>query len=342
MRAVRFHSYGDADVLSVDDVADPTPGPTDVVVAVRAVGVNHVDVDMRNGTSRLPLELPHTLGLEFGGEIVEVGSQVTGWSIGDRVTALHQMACHECNWCLRGLQQHCRSMTLFGVHRPGGYAELVLVPAKALVRLPDAMSFVDAAVTQTSFGTAWHCLTGRSRVRPGDWVLLSGAGSGVGSAAIRIARMLGARIITTAGSAEKLAKARDIGADVVIDYTKDDVPKAVMDATGGEGVQVALEHIGGSNFDACLRSLATDGRMVVCGGHAGETVPLDLIELFRHEWSVVGAARATEPELHEIVRLVGSGLLETVVDSTFSLDDAASAHRRMEDRLQFGKLVLTP
>lgn len=252
------------------------------------------------------------------------------------------MSCHECDWCLRGMQQHCRSMTLFGVHRPGGYADLVVVPAAALIALPEQMTYVDAAVTQTSFGTAWHCLTARSRVRPGDWVLLSAAGSGVGSAAIRVATLLGARVITTAGSAEKLEKARALGAEVVVDYTKDDVVAAVMDATGGEGVRVALEHIGGSNFRACLESLAIDGRMVVCGGHAGETVPLDLIELFRHEWSVVGAARATEPELHEIVRLVGSGQLTTVVDSTFDLTDAAAAHQRMEDRLQFGKLVLVP
>jgi NADPH:quinone reductase-like Zn-dependent oxidoreductase len=342
MKAVRFHEYGDAGVLRFEDVPDPEPGPGEVVVRVRAVGLNHVDVDMRNGTSRLPLQLPHTLGFEAGGDVAAVGPGVEDLREGDRVTPLYQVACRRCDACLAGRQQFCARIEMLGVQRAGAYAEYVLARADAVVRMPDAMTYEQAASTQTTFATAWHCLITRARVRAGETVLVSAAGSGVGSSGIQVAKRAGARVITTAGSDEKLAKATELGADAVINYTTEDITARVREETGGRGVDVVLEHVGGSVFERSLAAVADGGRVVVCGGHAGEVVNLDLIELFRHEWSVIGCARATEPELRHVVELVGRGELEPVVSAVLPLAEAAEAHRLMEDRRQFGKLVLAP
>lgn len=342
MKAARFHEYGDASVLRLDEVPDPEPGPGEVVIRVRAVGLNHVDVDMRAGTSRLPLELPHTLGFEAGGDIAAVGEGVTHLAEGDRVTPLYQVACRHCEPCLAGRQQFCVRLEMLGVQRAGAYAEYVLAPANAVVRLPDAMTYEQAAATQTTFATAWHCLITRARLRPGEAVLVSAAGSGVGSSGIQVAKRAGARVITSAGSSEKLGLARELGADVVVNYVEEDLTARVREETNGAGVDVVLEHVGGSVFERSLAAVAIGGRVVVCGGHAGEVVNLDLIEMFRNEWSVIGCARATEAELRNVIELVGRGELSPVISETLPLADAAEAHRRMEDRKQFGKLVLIP
>lgn len=342
MKAVRFHEYGPASVLRHEDASEPEVGPGDVLVRVRAVGLNHVDIDMRNGSSRLPLTLPHILGFELGGDVAAVGDQVTGFREGDRVTPLYQVACRMCSPCLAGRQQFCERLEMLGVQRPGGYAEYVAVPEHAVVRMPDGMTYDQAASTQTTFATAWHCLITRGGLRPGETVLVSAAGSGVGSSGIQVAKRAGARVITSAGSDEKLDRARALGADVGVNYTREDLTAAVLEATDGRGVDLVLEHVGGDVFCRSLAAVATGGRVVVCGGHAGEVVPLDLIELFRHEWSVIGCVRASEPELRTVIELVGAGELEPVVSESFALEDAARAHEAMEDRRQFGKVLLRP
>lgn len=342
MKAVRFHEYGDADVLVLDDVPDPEPGPGDVVIRVRAVGLNHVDVDMRNGSSRLPLSLPHTLGFEAGGDVAAVGSGVEGFVEGDRVTPLYQVACRQCVACVSGRQQFCERLEMLGVQRAGAYAEYVCVPAHAVVAMPDGMTYEQAASTQTTFATAWHCLITRACLRPGETVLISAAGSGVGSSGIQVAKRAGARVLTSAGSPEKLAKALALGADVAINYSEEDLTARVREETDGRGVDVVLEHVGGTVFESSLAAVAVGGRVVVCGGHAGEVVPLDLIELFRNEWSVIGCARANEAELRHVIELVGRGELTPVVAETMPLVEAPRAHRLMEDRKQFGKLLLIP
>lgn len=342
MKAVRFHEYGPASVLRHEDAPEPAVGPEDVLVRVRAVGLNHVDIDMRNGSSRLPLTLPHTLGFELGGDVAAVGERVTGLREGDRVTPLYQVACRMCGPCIAGRQQFCENLEMLGVQRAGGYAEYVAVPGHAVVRMPDGMSYDQAASTQTTFATAWHCLITRGALRPGETVLISAAGSGVGSSGIQVAKRAGARVITSAGSEEKLERARALGADVGVDYTREDLTAAVLEATDGRGVDLVLEHVGGEVFSRSLAAVATGGRVVVCGGHAGEVVPLDLIELFRHEWSVIGCARATEAELRTVIELVGAGELQPVVSESFPLEDAARAHEVMEERRQFGKVLLRP
>jgi len=342
VKAVRFHEYGAASVLRYEDAPEPEVGPEDVLIRVRSVGLNHVDIDMRNGSSRLPLTLPHTLGFEVGGEVAAVGDRVTSFREGDRVTPLYQVACRTCEPCIAGRQQFCERLGMLGVQRPGGYAEYLAVPEHAVVRMPDGMSYDQAASTQTTFATAWHCLITRGGLRPGETVLISAAGSGVGSSGIQVAKRAGARVITSAGSNEKLERARALGADVGVNYADEDLTSVVLEATDGRGVDLVLEHVGGDVFERSLAAVTAGGRVVVCGGHAGEVVALDLIELFRNEWSVIGCARASEAELRTVIELVGRGELEPVVSERFGLEDAARAHEVMENRRQFGKVLLTP
>lgn len=342
MKAVRFHEYGDPGVLRYEDAPEPEIGSNDVLIKVRSVGLNHVDIDMRDGSSRLPLELPHTLGFELGGDVAAVGGEVTGFSVGDRVTPLYQIACRQCEPCLAGRQQFCERLEMLGVQRPGGYAEYLAVPSHAVVPMPESMSYDQAASTQTTFATAWHCLITRAGLRPGQTVLISAAGSGVGSSGIQVARRAGARIVASAGSDEKLDLARELGADVGVNYTDTNLTEAVLEATGGRGVDVVLEHVGGKVFEASLEAVSTGGKVVVCGGHAGEVVPLDLITLFRNEWSVIGCARASEAELRNVIELVGRGELEPVISDSLKLEEAGLAHEILEQRRQFGKVILHP
>lgn len=342
MKAVRFHEYGEASVLRYEDAPDPEVGTDDVLIRVRSVGLNHVDLDMRDGSSRLPLTLPHTLGFEVGGDVAAVGAAVEGFAEGDRVTPLYQIACRECEPCLAGRQQFCERLEMLGVQRPGGYAEYLAAPARAVVAMPEGMSYDQAAATQTTFATAWHCLITRANLRAGETVLISAAGSGVGSSGIQVARRAGARIVASAGTDAKLELARELGADVVVNYERGNLTEAVLEATDGRGVDVVLEHVGGEVFTSSLEAVGTGGRVVVCGGHAGEVVPLDLITLFRNEWSVIGCARATEAELRRVIELVGRGELEPVISDRLGLQDATRGHQLMERRKQFGKVLLRP
>lgn len=340
MKAVRFHEYGAADVLRYEDAPMPDVGAADVLVRVRAVALNHVDIDIRNGSSRLPLTLPHTLGLEFAGEVADVGDEVEEFAVGDRVTPLYQLACRRCPPCLAGRQQFCERLEMFGIHRAGGYAEYAVAPASSLVRMPERMTFEQATSTQTTVGTAWHCLITRGQLRPGQTVLISAAGSGVGSVALQVAKQAGAHVIASAGSPEKLEQARLLGAEAAVNYNEEDLTARVLELTDGRGVDLLLEHVGGEVFTRSLAAVAAGGRAVICGGHAGEVVPLDLIELFRNEVSVIGCVRATEPELREMIALVGRGLFDPPIAARLPLDAAVEAHRMMEDRRQFGRIVL--
>lgn len=342
MKGIVFDEFAGPEVMRLGELPDPQPGPQQVRVAVRAVGVNHVDLDIRAGVSRLPITFPHVLGLEFAGTIDAVGEEVTGWQVGDRVAPYYQVACRRCSACLRGEHMHCERLEMFGIHRPGGYAELALADAEDLMRLPQHLDFESAAAVQTTYGTAWRCLVTRAKVQPGETVLISAAGSGVGTAALQIAKLMGARVIASAGSAAKLERARQQGADVVVNYATDDLEAVVRDATGGRGVDVAFEHVGGEVFGASLRSVAVGGRVTVCGGHAGEVVPLDLIELFRAEHTVIGCARATHTEIATVMRLVGEGRLEPVLGSVLPLADADRGHELLADRAAYGKVILTP
>lgn len=342
MKAVVLHEYGSPDVLRYEDVADPTIGPGDALVRIRAAAVGHVDLDSRSGTSRHPLKLPHILGREMAGEIEAVGSEVSGWRPGDRVLVRSVLPCGRCNDCLSARDNLCMDEQVLGVHRPGGYAERVAAPASSLLPIPAALDFVQAAALPSAFGTAWHMAATVGRAREGEWVLIPSASGGVASACVQVAKLRGCHVIATTSSAEKAHQVRALGADHVLEYPRADVPTQVRRITGGHGADVALDLVGGAGMAGVLASLATRGRLVVGGGHAGEVVPLDLIALLRKEAQVLGSRRASRAELETVVGLAGAGRLTPVIHTVLPLEQAATAHRLMESRANFGKIVLTP
>lgn len=328
--------------MRLEDVPDPAPMTGDVLLRVRACGLNHLDVDCRAGVSRLPLVLPHTLGREIAGEVVALAPGVDSVLVGDRVLAHIAPACGRCGACLAGRDNLCQTPNLPGIHRPGGYAELAVVSAWGIEAIPPQLSFQEAAAVPIAFGTAWHMLITRGRLRAGETVLIQAAGSTIGSAAIQVARLAGARIIATAGSDGKLSKAKALGVHETINYREEDLVAAVRKHTDGRGVDLVFEHIGGEVFTKSLACLVPGGRMAVCGAHAGEVVPLDIIEFFRREIDLLGSFRATSAELRQVFSLVVESRLRPVIHAAFPLAEAAEAHRVMERREHFGKLLLVP
>lgn len=342
MKAVRFHEYGPPEVLVYEEVTSPRPGPGEAVVRVHAVGVNHVDLDMRSGVSRYPLPLPHTLGREFAGVVAAVGSNGGSFREGDRVWALSRLTCSSCPYCLTGRENLCDRGQLFGVELPGGYAEFIKVPLAALRSLPSNVSYELGAAFQIAFGTGWHSLVTLARLQPGQSVLIDSAGSGVGSAALQVTRLVGATVFAAAGSDEKLEKAKRYGADHVINASRKDFVEYVMSATGGQGVDVVMENAGGEEFTRSLQCVRKGGVVVVVGAHAGELVQMDLVHIFRRELRVVGSRNAKAAELTTIMDLVARGRLSPVVHCALPLSQAREAHDILASRSAFGKVLLIP
>jgi NADPH:quinone reductase-like Zn-dependent oxidoreductase len=345
MKVAWFHRYGGPEVLVCEETRAPAPGPGEAVVRVRAVGINHVDLDVRAGTSRIALAFPHILGREFAGEIAAIGGTgegTGGLKEGDRVWVSCRVPCGACEFCLSGRDNLCERGGYFGMDLPGGYAEYVKVPLATLRRLPAQVSFEAAAASQIAFGTAWHVLINRGGLRAGQTVLIQAAGSGIGSAAIQVARMAGATIFATAGSEQKLQRAKALGAHHVVNYSAGNFAEQVLALTGGRGVDVVMEHIGGDVFTRSLECLKTDGTMVTVGAHAGEVVALDIIPFFRRQLRLVGSKNASTTELQTVMALVAEGRLEPVIHRCFPLAEAAAAHRVVDSREVFGKVVLLP
>ena len=336
-----FHHHGAPEVLVAETTTVPVPGPDEALVRVRATGVNHVDIDVRAGTSRVPIRFPHILGREFAGEIAGLGGPAGSLREGDRVWVSCRLPCGRCEFCITGRDNLCERGGYFGMDLPGGYAQYVAVPIRTLNPLAANVSFEQAAASQIAFGTAWHVLITRGKLRAGQSVLIQAAGSGIGSAAVQVARLAGATIIATAGSADKLERARALGADHLINYR--DTPKfaeQVLALTGGRGVDVVMEHVGGEVFTESLKCACVDGTIVTVGGHGGEIVPFDIIPFFRRQLKLVGSKNASIAELRSIMALVAQGRLSPVIDSVFPLEKAAAAHARIESREFFGKVVL--
>lgn len=342
MKAVRVHEYGGRDKLVVESVPDPVAGPGEVVVKVGACALNHLDVDMREGISRFPLELPLIMGLELAGTIVSRGPGVAEhWKEGDRV-APYLMGTDPGHVMSRTGRENLSPSDFIGATIPGGYAEYVAIPERHLVRTPDSMTDVEAAAFQIAFGTSYHMLITRGELKLGEIVLINSVGSGIGAAAVQLAHLAGAFVIGNASSDEKLAKARELGMHEGINHATHDVATEVRRITDGRGVDLVYEHVGGTLFQAGLDSLTRDGRLVTCGAHSGEVVELDIIPLFRNQTRIIGSFTFTSAEYEEVLRIAGLGLLKPQVHSTYSLDDAAAAFEVMEARRHFGKIVITP
>lgn len=342
MRAVRFHEFGHADVLRVEEIDDPAPGPGEVTVRIRAAALNHLDVDVREGSSRFPIGLPHTLGIELAGEIEQVGAGVEGWAPGDRVNPYIMAPCGRCRYCRTGRESLCLAPGFISFSTGGAYAERVAVCERQLVRVPDAISFEDAAALQVAFATSWHMLFTRGRLQTGETVMINSVGSGIGSAAVQLAKQAGAFVIGNASSDEKLERARELGLDVGINHRTQDVAEEVMRITDGAGVDLVYEHVGGELFQKGLDSLCKDGRLVICGGHSGEVVPFDVIPFFRAQKSVIGSFTYTRDEVEKVFALAARGLIRPLVHATFPLEQAGEAMDLMERREHFGKILLIP
>ncbi|MGQ0655524.1 MAG: zinc-binding dehydrogenase [Betaproteobacteria bacterium] len=343
MKVACFHKFGGPDVLVHEEAPRPEPGPGEALVRVRAVGVNHVDLDHRAGTSRIPLTFPHILGREFAGEIAALNGDAAGFRQGERVWITCRLPCRRCELCLGGRDNLCIREGYFGLDLPGGYAEYVTVPIANLNPLPAHVRYEDAAAAQIAFGTAWHVLINRGGLQAGQTVLVQAAGSGIGSAAVQVAKLAGAgAIFATAGSEQKLAQAGALGADHLIDYTKEDFAARVMALTGGRGVDVVMEHIGGEVFTQSLQCVARGGILVTVGAHAGEVVPFDIIPFFRGELRMSGSKNASVPELRQVMGLVADGKLKPVIHKALPLARAAEAHRVVDSRDFFGKVILLP
>jgi NADPH:quinone reductase-like Zn-dependent oxidoreductase len=340
MRAARFHTHGPPDVLTYETAPDPTLRPGAVIVRVRACGLNHLDLFQRRGLDRVTIRLPHISGADVAGEIAAVADDVQGVALGQRVMLQPGLSCGRCARCLAGEDNYCPRYDVLGYQSDGGYAELVSVPAANVIPIPDAIDFVTAAAFPLTFLTAWHMLLTRGRLTEFDAVLVLAAGSGVGQAAVQIAKHFGATTIATAGSDDKLERARALGADHVLDHHKDDVVAAVRRLTDGRGVDIVVEHVGIATWDRSIRCLARGGRLVTCGATTGHAAQLDLRHLFARQLSLLGSYMGAKHELLRASQLFARGQLRPVVDSTFPLADAAEAHRRLEASKHFGKIVL--
>jgi NADPH:quinone reductase-like Zn-dependent oxidoreductase len=339
MKAVRFHEHGGPEVLRYEDVPDPVPGAGEALVRVRACALNHLDIWARRGLEHVTIPLPHISGSDVAGEVVQSPSPEV--AVGQRVMLQPGLSCGRCKWCLSGLDNQCPRYEILGYRsHSGGYAEYVTVPVQNLVALPDHIDFVRAAAFPLTFLTAWHMLITRARLQRGEAVLVLAAGSGVGQAAVQIAALFGARVFATAGSADKLARARALGARDVINHHEQDVAAEALRLTERRGVDVVIEHVGLATWAASVRSLARSGRLVTCGATTGPTVALDLRALFAKQLSLLGSYMGTKGELLQVAALFFDGQLGPVVDRTYPLAEAAAAQRRMEASEHFGKIVL--
>ncbi len=339
MKAVVFDRCGGPEVLELREVPAPEPKADEAVVDVMACAVNHLDLWVRQGLRGLDAEMPHILGNDIAGVVSAVGEAVRHVKIGDKVVVLPTLSCGVCPACLAGDDNLCRQYDVIGRKRNGGYAEKVAVPGANLLPYPENLMWEEAAAVPLVFLTAWHMLVGRAKLRAGEDVLVIGAGSGVGSAAIQVARLIGARVIATAGSEAKLERAKALGAHQVVVHSGE-FAKTVRDLTGGKGVEVVFEHVGGAVFEQAAGALARDGRLVTCGATTGHEAQIDLRVLFGRQLSLLGSYMGRKGELLRAAPFFFAGELRSVVDRTFPLSEAAEAHRYLESRQPFGKVVL--
>ena len=337
MKAIVVREHGGLEKLERAEVDDPKPAPGEALVRVRAVALNHLDIWVRRGVPGHKFPLPLIPGSEVAG-VLE--SDAPGWKRGDEVVVAPGFSCGHCTACLSGNDPLCPKFGIYGETANGGLAELFSVPFRNLLRKPAALSFAEAAALPLDMLTAWHMLVSRARVRPGETVLVQAGGSGVGSAAIQIARLWGATVFATAGSAVKAARARELGAHEAIDTSQSDFLAEVRSLTGKRGVDVVFEHVGAETFEKSLRALTKGGRLVTCGATAGADVTINLRLVFFKLLSILGSTMGSVAELQEIFRHVEAGRLRPVVDRVLPWDQVAEGHRILEVREAFGKVVL--
>jgi NADPH:quinone reductase-like Zn-dependent oxidoreductase len=341
MKAIVIREHGGVERLEKTEVPDPVPRNDEALVEVRAVALNHLDIWVRAGVPGHKFPLPIIPGAEVAGVVAEV-PQGFGWKRGDEVLVAPGYSCGMCIACLSGNDPLCvNDHGIFGENRNGGCAEKIAVPIRNLIRKPSSLSFAEAAALPLDMVTAWHMLVARAQIRPGEKVLVQAGGSGVGSAGIQIAKLWEATVYTTVGSAEKARRAKELGADETILYRETDFVAAVRTLTAKQGVDIVFEHVGAETFERSLKSLARGGRLVTCGATAGGEATVNIRLIFFKLLSILGSTMGSLAELHQIMRYVETGRLRPVIDRVLPMDQIAEAHRVLEAREAFGKIVLT-
>ena len=340
MRAVVIEGYGDVERVAVREVPRPAAGEHDVVVALKAAALNRLDLFVVGGLPGIRHDFPHVLGADGAGIVESVGGAVTRVKPGDRVLLNPGVSCGACDFCLDGEQSLCVSYGILGEHRPGTCAEAVVVPEVNAWPLPEGVAWSDAAAFPLVTLTAWRMLTTRANVRPGELVLIWGIGGGVALAALGVAKLLGAHVVVTSGSDEKLERAKALGADHVVNHRGADVAKEVRRISGKRGADVVVDSIGEKTWEASTRALARGGRLVTCGGTTGPMVTTDVRRLFWHHWTIMGSTMGNHREFEQILSLLERGQLKPVVDRVMPLEEGPAAYRRLAQGEQFGKIVL--
>jgi NADPH:quinone reductase-like Zn-dependent oxidoreductase len=338
MKAARFHEHGGPEVLRYEDAPDPELATGRVIVRVRACALNHLDLWQRRGLERVRIPLPHISGADVSGEIVDGAG---AFASGLRVMAQPGLSCGHCAMCGQGRDNECASYSVLGYMTDGGYAELVSIPRENVIPIPDAVDFVSAAAFPLTFLTAWHMLFTRAGLRSGETVLVLAGGSGVGQAAIQLARVHGARVFATSGPS-KMDASRALGAEQVFDHYSEDFSKRVRELTDGRGVDVVVEHVGEATWDRSVRCLARSGRLVTCGTTTGHRAAIDLRHLFARQLSLLGSYMGRKSELLQAAPLFFEGKLKPVIDQVMPLTEIRAAHERLEAGRQFGKIVVIP
>lgn len=341
MKAVRIHEHGGPEVLRLEEIAAPEPGHGEARLEVRAVGLNHLDLWVRRGVPGHTFPLPITPSSDASGVVEALGPGVEGLAEGDRVVLLPGYSCGRCELCLRGDDNLCARYGIFGESRDGACAERLVAPAANVMPLPDGLSWEEGAAFGLVFQTAWNMIVRKARLRAGEWVLVHAAGSGVGSAALQIAHMVGARVLATAGSEEKLAGARRLGAQHALDYREEDWHRKVRELTAGEGLDAVVDSVGQDTFGPSLKLLAKGGRYVTCGATSGFEMRADFRLVFFKNLEILGSTMGRKGDLRRLARLMESGVLRPVVDRVLPFDRVAEAHRVLESRAVFGKVVLS-
>jgi NADPH:quinone reductase-like Zn-dependent oxidoreductase len=340
VKIVQFDTFGGPEVLTYRDVAAPEPESGDVLLDIHYIGVNHLDIDVREGASGLPVALPHTLGTEAAGIVAAVGPDTPAFSVGDRVATYAFRSCGSCPSCAAGRPNLCARIGTLGAHDPGTYAGQIALPVARVVKLPDGLSALDA-IASYKLATAWEALVETAALQPGETMAVTGAGGSVGSAAVLLGKHLGATVIGIASSDARCAQIAEIGADHTINYRDRDLATALLDVTDGKGVDLVFDVAGGELLVAAIRGLAWGGRVALVGAHAGEVVPVDMVDLFRRHLTIYGCGRYTRPILEAVFAARADGLAAPPVDTIFPLAKAADAHRLMESRGFFGRILLT-
>ena len=338
MKAVFFRKHGGPEVLEYGDFENPVLEPGRVLIDVKATSLNHLDLFVRRGIPGVTL--PHVPGSDASGVVAAVGGGVTGLSVGDRVLVNPTLSCGTCEKCLRGEPSLCRSFKILGEQVRGACCERIAVPAGNAIPIPESLSFVDAAAVPLVFVTAWRMLITRGRLRAGETILILGAAAGVGTACIQIAKVTGARVIACAAGKEKLDLCASLGADVLVDYAKEDFVKRAREETGKRGVDVCVDYVGKDTWPKSIRSLAAGGRLVTCGAASGHDAEMDLRHVFFRQLEVIGSTMGSKSELVSALQLILAGRMRPVVGKVMDLRDTAEAHRLMEERKVLGKIVI--